>query len=78
MDEESEYFSNSKSSASGCCICQFQPGVAHKIVAYKKQACNSIDLTYESSCYILTCLVKLLLEKAVKQNVTHKTLFFLS
>ena len=45
MDEESEYFSNSKSSASGCCICQFQPGVAHKIVAYKKQACNSIDLT---------------------------------
>ena len=35
VDEEYEYFSNSKSSASGCCLafaylfCQFHPGVAY-------------------------------------------------
>ena len=47
MDEECEQFSNSKSSASGCCLaseildilvsiclifCQFKPGVAYKIL----------------------------------------------
>ena len=36
MDEDCEYFANSKGSASGCCLalsyffCQFQPGVAYK------------------------------------------------
>ena len=29
-----------------------------------------ILMTSESSCYIVTCPVKLLLEKAVKRNVT--------
>ena len=38
VDEENQYFSNSKSSASGCCLafawffCQFQPGVVYKSV----------------------------------------------
>ena len=43
VDEESEYFSNSKRLASGCCSAlldffQFQPGVAHKkmLLAIKK------------------------------------------
>ena len=43
-DEECEWFSNSKSSAPGCCLafvwffCQFHPGVAYKSVAYKKKS----------------------------------------
>ena len=44
VDEEKQYFSNSKSSASGsvllsfCLIfCQFQPGVAYTSVAYEKK-----------------------------------------
>ena len=47
LDEESELFSNSKSSALECCLafawffCQFQPGVANKSVSYKKKACKS-------------------------------------
>ena len=47
INEESEKFSNSISSAPGCCLAfawfflHFQPGVAYKIVAYrKKKACN--------------------------------------
>ena len=41
MDEESEQFSNNKSSASGYYLAfasflQFQSGVAYKSVAYKK------------------------------------------
>ena len=42
VDEESEKFSNSKNSASGCLLsfglifCQFQPEVADKSVASKK------------------------------------------
>ena len=43
VDEESELFSNSKSSVSECCLafacvffCQIQPGVAYESVAYKK------------------------------------------
>ena len=39
VDEESEEFVNSKSSASGCCLaffCIFNLGVTYKSVAYKK------------------------------------------
>ena len=42
MNEESELFSKSESSASGCCLafayvfCQFHPDVVYKSVAYKK------------------------------------------
>ena len=37
MDDESEQFSNSKSSVRFCLIfCQFQPGIAYKSVNYKK------------------------------------------
>ena len=41
-DLDSKKFSDSKSSASGCCFafarffCQYQPDVAYKSVAYKK------------------------------------------
>ena len=55
VDEECEYVSSSKSSASGGCLafgwffCQFQPGVAYKSVAYKKSVCLTeiIWKTYE-------------------------------
>ena len=50
VDEESKYFLNSKSSASGCCLsfaqffCQFQPGVAYKSAAYtKKSVCSILE-----------------------------------
>ena len=42
VDEENELFSNSGSSASGCCLafayffCQFHPGVAYKRFSYQK------------------------------------------
>ena len=48
MVEESKSFSNSKSSASGCCLafaqffCQFQPGVAYKSAAYTKKRMQHI------------------------------------
>ena len=49
MDEEGDWFSNSKSSASVCCLalawffCQFQSGVAYKNVAYQKACIYSIN-----------------------------------
>ena len=33
-------------------------------------------MTSENSCYIVTCPVKLLLEKAVKRNVTYNCVIF--
>ena len=43
VDEKGEWFSNSKNSASGCCLAfaWFLPGVAYKSVAYRKEACKS-------------------------------------
>ena len=53
VDEESKSFSNSKNSASGCCLafawffCQFQPGVAYRSVAYIKKRVSRFSCFYE-------------------------------
>ena len=58
VDEESKQFSNGKNSASRCC--QFQPGVAYKIVAYKKSMyllCNLLLTISTIRFYFLLCTV---------------------
>ena len=59
MYEESEKFSESKSSDWGCCLNfvsflgQFEPGDAHKSVAFKK-ACSSIELLIHFTNFVMS------------------------